>query len=75
MQTCALAVSTSAEYGIQILAIFVALEQLGIGTQLIHSLFIIVFGAVFLALALAFGLGGREWAAKVIAEMDAKKKQ
>jgi hypothetical protein len=71
----ALAVSTSAEYGIQILAIFVALEQLGIGTQLIHSLFIIVFGAVFLALALAFGLGGRECAAKVIAEMDAKKKQ
>ena len=70
----ALAVSTSAEYGIQILAIFVALEQLGIGTQLIHSLFIIVFGALFLALALAFGLGGREWAAKVIAEMDAKKK-
>ena len=69
----ALAVSTSAEYGIQILAIFVALEQLGIGTQLIHSLFIIVFGALFLALALAFGLGGREWAAKVIAEMDAKK--
>ena len=71
----ALAVSTSAEDGIQILAIFVALEQLGIGTQLIHSLFIIVFGALFLALALAFGLGGREWAAKIIAEMDAKKKQ
>lgn len=71
----ALTVSTSAEYGIQILAIFVALEQLGIGMQLIHSLFIIVFGAFFLALALAFGLGGREWAAKVIAEMDAKKKQ
>lgn len=71
----ALTVSTSAEYGIQILAIFVALEQLGIGMQLIHSLFIIVFGAFFLALALAFGLGGREWAAKVIAEVDAKKKQ
>ncbi|MES2546683.1 MAG: hypothetical protein V4575_03185 [Pseudomonadota bacterium] len=71
----ALAVSTSAEYGIQILAIFIALEQLGIGMQLIHSLFIIVFGAFFFALALAFGLGGREWAAKVIAEMDAKKKQ
>ena len=41
--TNALTVSTSAEYGIQILSIFVALEQLGIGTQLIHSLFIIVF--------------------------------
>lgn len=70
----ALPISTSAEYAIQILAVFVALEQLGIGMQLIHSLFVIVFGAIFLALALAFGLGGREWAAKTIAEMDAKKK-
>jgi hypothetical protein len=69
----ALAVSTSAEYGIQILAIFIALEQLGIGMQLIHSLFVIVFGAVFLALAIAFGLGGKEWAAKFIENMSKKK--
>jgi len=68
----ALAVSTSTEYGIQILALFVALEQLGIGLQLIHSLFVIVFGAVFLALAIAFGLGGRDWAAKVIEDFDSK---
>lgn len=66
----ALVVSTSVEYGIQILALFVALEQLGIGVQLIHSLFVIVFGAIFLALALAFGLGGREWAAKVIEKLS-----
>lgn len=66
----ALAVSTSTEYGIQILALFVALEQLGIGLQLIHSLFVIVFGAFFLALAIAFGLGGRDWAAKVIEDFD-----
>jgi hypothetical protein len=70
----ALIVSTSAEYGIQILALFVALEQLGIGVQLIHSLFVIVFGAIFLALALAFGLGGRDWAAKVIEELSNKDK-
>lgn len=71
----ALIVSTSVEYGIQILALFVALEQLGIGVQLINSLFIIVFGAIFLALALAFGLGGREWAAKVIEEASTKTKE
>ncbi len=70
----ALVVSTSVEYGIQILALFIALEQLGIGVQLINSLFVIVFGAIFLALALAFGLGGREWAAKVIEEMSNKNK-
>jgi hypothetical protein len=70
----ALVVSTSVEYGIQILALFVALEQLGIGVQLIHSLFVIVFGAIFFALALAFGLGGRDWAAKVIEELSNKQK-
>lgn len=70
----ALELSTSVEYGIQILAIFVALEQLGIGTQLINSLFIIVFGALFLALAIAFGLGGKDWAAKVIEDFNKSKK-
>jgi len=70
----ALMVSTSAEYGVQILALFIALEQLGIGMQLLHSLFVIVFGALFLALAIAFGLGGKEWAAKKIAELENKHK-
>lgn len=70
----ALEVSTSVEYGIQILAIFIALEQLGIGTQLINALFIIVFGALFLALAIAFGLGGKDWAAKVIEDFNKSKK-
>jgi hypothetical protein len=69
----ALTVSTSAEYGIQILAVFVALEQLGIGMQLIYSLFVIVFGAFFLALAIAFGLGGKDWAAKIIEDYERNK--
>ncbi|MBC7786691.1 MAG: hypothetical protein H7Z18_04375 [Methylophilaceae bacterium] len=69
----ALVVSTSAEYCIQILAIFVSLEQLGFGMQLIYLLFLIIFGSIFLALALAFGLGGREWASKVIQEATANK--
>ncbi|HZV99461.1 MAG TPA: hypothetical protein VFF74_10775 [Methylophilaceae bacterium] len=71
----ALAISTSAEYGIQIFALFVALEQLDIGTQLLTALFVIVFGAIFLALAIAFGLGGKEWAARKIENMEAKHKK
>ena len=70
----ALAVSTSAEYGIQIFSVFVALEQLGIGMQLIYSLFVIAFGAFFLALAIAFGLGGKDWAARVIEDFERSKK-
>ncbi len=68
----ALAISTSAEYAIQIFALFVALEQLDIGTQLLISLFVIIFGAIFLALAIAFGLGGKDWAAKIIQNMQDK---
>jgi hypothetical protein len=69
----ALTVSTSTEYGIQIFSVFVALEQLGIGMQLIYSLFVIVFGAFFLALAIAFGLGGKDWAARVIEDYERNK--
>lgn len=68
----ALQVSTSAEYLIQIFAVFVALEQLDIGSQLVTALFIIMFGAVFLALAIAFGLGGKDWAAKMIEDRHNK---
>jgi hypothetical protein len=71
----ALAISTSAEYAIQIFALFVALEQLDIATQLITALFVIIFGAVFLALAIAFGLGGKEWAARIINEMHTRNKK
>lgn len=71
----ALAISTSAEYAIQIFALFVALEQLDIATQLITALFVIVFGAVFLALAIAFGLGGKDWAAKIIGDLNSRPKK
>ncbi len=69
----ALRISTTAEYGIQIFALFVALEQLDIGTQLLTALFVIVFGAIFLALAIAFGLGGKERAARLIDEVQSKR--
>jgi hypothetical protein len=70
----ALTISTTAEYSIQIFALFVALEQLGIGTQLLTALFVIVFGAIFLALAIAFGLGGKERAARILDQLDKSKK-
>ena len=65
----ALTISTLSEYAVIIFVVFVALEQLEIGTNLLTAAFQIGFGAVGLALALAFGLGGREWAAGVIKRM------
>lgn len=62
----ALTISTGAEYAVQIFAFFLALEQLNIGTQLVTAAFSIAFGGIVFALALAFGLGGKEWAAERI---------
>jgi hypothetical protein len=59
-------ISGTAQYAILLFAAAVALVQLGIGEELITSAFQIAFGAVCLALALAFGLGGRDWAARMI---------
>lgn len=43
-----------------LLALTMALEQLGIGRETIIIAFAIVFGGIVLALAIAFGLGGRD---------------
>ena len=68
----ALTISTLSEYAVIIFVVFVALEQLEIGTNLLTAAFQIGFGAIGLAFALAFGLGGREWAAGVIKRMTEK---
>ncbi len=47
-------------------AIVVAVNQIGIATELVNTLFMAVVGAVALALALAFGLGGRETASRIV---------
>jgi hypothetical protein len=59
-------ISAVAQWAILIFVFSLALEQLAIGGQVLVSAFQIVFGAFCLALALAFGLGGREWAAHIL---------
>lgn len=54
--------------GVIVLAVFMALQELGIATDIVTTAFAILFGAVALALALAFGLGNRELAAEVTRE-------
>lgn len=46
--------------------IVIAVNQIGIATTLVNTLFMAVVGAVALALGLAFGLGGRETAALIV---------
>ena len=58
--------STIAQWAILLFVISAALEQLSIGGQVLVSAFQIAFGAICLALALAFGLGGKDWAAHIL---------
>ncbi len=54
-------------YGaVMFFAITIVLEQLGIGGNIINTVVTVVMSGAGLALALAFGLGGREWASGII---------
>jgi hypothetical protein len=59
-------ISKVAQYAILVFVVTLALEQLAIGGAVLVSAFQLAFGALCLALALAFGLGGRDWAAKLL---------
>jgi len=50
-------------YAIMVFVVIIALGQIKIGEALLQTAFLILFGAICLGLALAFGLGGQKWAA------------
>lgn len=50
------------QYAVFFLSVVMALELLGIGKETVLVAFAIMFGGVVLALAIAFGLGGKEMA-------------
>ena len=54
--------------GVIVLAVFMALQELGIATEIVTTAFAILFGAVALALALSFGLGNRDLAGELTRE-------
>jgi hypothetical protein len=65
-------VAALARYALLAFVLFMAAEQLAVRSEVLISGFQIAFAAVCLAAALAFGLGGREWAAQVIARYTRK---
>src|ERR687883_346964 len=64
-----------AQYAIIIYAVFAALTQLGIAVQLTANTFLILLGAVGLALAIAFGIGGREVARDLVEKAYNRRQQ
>ncbi len=60
-------------WAIIIFAVTIALGELGIGTLLVTATFNIILGGVCLALALAFGLGGKDAAARYLEQLKDKR--
>ncbi|HEX2198670.1 MAG TPA: hypothetical protein VHG88_08620 [Burkholderiales bacterium] len=55
-----------AQYAIVTFVVLIALDQVSIGGDIVRQSFLIVLAGLVFALALAFGLGGREWAAELL---------
>jgi hypothetical protein len=55
-----------AQYLVMAFVIMIALRQLEVGGDIVELTFLVLLGGVVLALALAFGLGGKDWAASLL---------
>jgi len=57
-----------AQYAVMLFVILIALDQVHVGGDIVRQSFIVILAGVMLALALAFGLAGKDWAADRIAK-------
>jgi hypothetical protein len=55
-----------AQYALIVFVVLIALDQMNVGGDIIRQSFLILLAGVVFALALAFGLGGRDWAAGLL---------
>jgi mechanosensitive ion channel-like protein len=67
-------IRNAAHYGMSTLVAILAAKQLGISDAILTTSFFIFFGGTCLAMALAFGLGSREWVGRM-AESSWKQEQ
>jgi hypothetical protein len=58
-----------------VIAVAMALEQLGLATAVVLAAFALTFGALMLGLAIAFGLGGRDAAKQLLEQQLHARKQ
>lgn len=62
-----------AKVAIIVVGVFMILSQLGIATAIVNDAFILLVAAVAIAFAIAFGIGGKEFAAKTLKKLEEKK--
>ena len=61
-----------AKAGIVVIGCFMILNQLGIATSIVNSAFILILAALAVAFAIAFGVGGRDFAKKTLDKVSDK---
>lgn len=64
-----------AQYAILAFVVLIALDQVNIGGDIVRQSFLILLAGLVFALALAFGLGGKEWAAELLERWWPRKKR
>jgi hypothetical protein len=64
-----------ARYLIMTFVVMIGLSQIEVGGDIVQRTFLIILGGLVLALALAFGLGGKEWAASMLERWWPQKKR
>jgi hypothetical protein len=67
--------ATLARVSVWAFAIVIAVDQIGIATTIVNTLFMATVGAIAVAFALAFGLGGRETAGEIVRDWYQASKQ
>lgn len=55
-----------AHYAVVTFVVLIALDQMQVGGEIIRQSFLIILAGIVFALALAFGIGGRRWAAALL---------
>lgn len=66
-------IASISRWAIIVFAVTIAMEELGIAPLLVGTAFNIILGGIVLALALAFGLGGKDAAAKYLEELKQRR--
>lgn len=61
-----------AKVAIMVFAVFMILNQLGIAKEIVNLAFVLTLGGIAVAFAIAFGVGGRGFAAEVLKDAKAK---
>ncbi len=61
-----------AKVAVYVLVGFLCLSQLGVATAIVETTFILIIAALSVAFAIAFGVGGRQFAANMLEKLEKK---